>query len=68
MDNKDWQAAEELALELDFYEAIRFLRSQIGFSLREAGRTAERLASQYPKSKLGSSPRPGIFMKAPDHA
>lgn len=68
MGDDDRQAAEELALDMDFYEAIRFLRAQTGFSLREAGYVAESLARQHPKSKLGSTPRPGATTGAPDHA
>jgi len=51
----DLQAAYELALEQRYWAAVRFLRSEIGYSLREAADAVNRLVSNHPESVLALS-------------
>lgn len=56
-EDADRAAAEELALDMGCFDAARFLRAEIGFSLREAACLVEALASRRPSSQLAASLR-----------
>lgn len=51
----DFDAVVELASELHWADAARFVRSETGISLREAGHVCERIMRDYPNSKCGLS-------------
>jgi hypothetical protein len=55
MDKENRIAAEELACEMHWGEALKFLRAEIGVGLREAGYWIERLANENQGSELGKS-------------
>ncbi len=53
--DEDYEAARELALELDFISAAKWLRAQTGCTLREGLMDAKRIASQSPGTPLAIS-------------
>jgi len=55
MTEDDRSAAEELARDLGYYDAINFLRQQDSSSLRYARAWADSIARRFPDSKLGKS-------------
>ena len=61
MGDDNYDAACELALELPFFDAMKFLRGEIGVSLLEARGHAIRLANLNHESVLGKSFRAETF-------
>lgn len=51
----DQQAAEELALDMGFIQAAKFLRGESGMGLRDCGYWAASLARKHPGSPLAAS-------------
>jgi len=51
----DYEAACELASEMFWTDAARFIRAETGVSLREGIYVCERLADQFPSSPLARS-------------
>lgn len=52
---EDWQAAEELALEMHWTHAIRWLSQELDIGVIRAYELAKRLAHNNPKSSLAAS-------------
>jgi hypothetical protein len=55
MTDADYQAMEELALELNYHEALKFMRTQSDLTLHKCKGKVDALAKSYPDSVLGKS-------------
>lgn len=55
MRDVDIQAAEDLALEMRWIEAVQWFRNECGDTILTAAQRADRLAYKNPESKLGHS-------------
>lgn len=55
MSEDHFQAVCELALEMKWLDAAKFIRAETGTSLRDARHTVEWLAGQNPSSPIGMS-------------
>lgn len=54
-DQKEFDAALELASELQIFDGAKFLRSQLGCSLTEGLQLCKRVARLYPTSPMAAS-------------
>lgn len=55
MTDADFKAMKDLATELVFFEAVKFIRGQVGYGLREAYELAQFLGENNPETVLGGS-------------
>ncbi|GAB6842404.1 hypothetical protein HNR00_003612 [Methylorubrum rhodinum] len=52
---QDVEAARQLASEMSYVEGAKFLRSELGWGLREAIQVCEQIAREFPTSRLAAS-------------
>jgi hypothetical protein len=55
MNDPDYEAAYDIASDMTFVEAAKFLRAEIGYTLLQAAQRAERIAQERPDSPLAAS-------------